>query len=88
VTTGISFNNVPVKNITISVDDDLWFKIRDAAAAQHKSMNSFIGETIARSLSGADLTAGERATRIAIQLGPAPCSWKWKRSELYEEGPS
>ena len=74
-----------MKNITISVDEEMWARIREVAATEHKSVNAFIKETVARSLPGAAMTAGERAAQIARQIGPAPKSWTWSRSEIYEE---
>jgi plasmid stability protein len=74
-----------MKNITISVDDDLWSKIRDAAASERKSMNAFIRDALSSTLPGHQMTAGERAAAVACELGPAPKSWKWNREEIYRE---
>ena len=74
-----------VKNITISVDDDLWSRVRDSAAAEHVSMNAFIRDTLSRTVRRSEESIGSRLATLAEEYGPAPRSWKWNRDEIYEE---
>jgi hypothetical protein len=74
-----------VKNITISVDEDLWSRIREAAAVEHKSMNAFIGETMGKTLRGTGSSVGQRIVALADQVENPGASWKWNREELYED---
>ncbi len=74
-----------MKRITISLDEDLWARIKKVAAAEHKSMSALIRDTLASGLHGENTTAGERVIAIAREVGPAPQSWKWNREQLYDE---
>ena len=74
-----------VRNITISVDDDLWRRVRDAADHEHVSMNAFIREVLGRTVKRPQDSAAARLAAFAEETGPAPASWKWNREEIYED---
>ncbi len=74
-----------MKNITISVDEDLWKRIRDSADGEHLSMNAFIRELLRKVIVGSDDSSASRIVALAREFGPAPTSWKWNRDEIYEE---
>ncbi len=74
-----------VKNITISVDEDLWSRVHEAAAKDRISMNAFIRSVLARSLRRPNESGGERFANLAERIGPGPNSWKWNRDEIYED---
>ena len=74
-----------MKNITISVDEDLWMRIRDSADEEHLSMNAFIRGVLRKVIVGSDDTPASRIVALAREFGPAPLSWKWNRDEIYEE---
>jgi hypothetical protein len=63
-----------VKNITISVDEDLWTRVKHAAASEHVSMNAFI-----QASPTAKLIALAESNRLEGQ------PWKWSRDEIYED---
>jgi plasmid stability protein len=74
-----------VKNITISVDEELWSRIREAAAQDRISMNAFIRSVLSRSVKTSKDSTGERVAAVAESAGPAPKSWTWNRTEIYED---
>ena len=74
-----------VKNITISIDDELWTRVRDAAAEDRTSMNAFIRSVLARTVRRAGASTGERLAALAEAGGPAPHTWKWSRTQVYED---
>lgn len=74
-----------VRNITISVDDDLWKRIRDSASESHISMNKFIGEALSRAVMRSEDSPAARIAAMAERIGPAPKAWTWNRDEIYED---
>ena len=74
-----------VKNITISVDEELWARVREAAADDRVSVNSFIRGVLARTVRRSKDSTGERMAALAEATGPAPQAWKWNRAEIYED---
>ena len=58
-----------VKNITISVGDELWKRLRDSAASEHVSMNAFIRDTLSRTVRRTQESAAARIVAIAEEYG-------------------
>ena len=56
-----------MKNITVSMTDDLALKLRVEAAKADKSLSRFMAETLERALFGA--TSDSVATRIGVGAG-------------------
>ena len=74
-----------VKNITISVDDELWSRVREAAAEDRISMNAFIRAVLTRTVRRNMASTGERLADLAEAVGPAPRTWRWSRTQVYED---
>ncbi len=74
-----------VKNVTISIEDELWQTVREAAASNRVSMNAFIRDILRQSVRRTGDSAAERFAALAEASGPAPKSWKWNREEIYED---
>ena len=74
-----------VKNITISVEDDLYRRIREAANSDSISMNVYIREALRRTVRSSSDSTGARLAALAEQIGPTPASWRWNRAEIYED---
>ncbi|AIE84716.1 hypothetical protein OP10G_1348 [Fimbriimonas ginsengisoli Gsoil 348] len=72
-----------VKNVTISVPDDLWRGLNDEAAEKRLSLNAYVRELLEREIGRKD-TMGGRLVSFAREHGPAPQSWNWNRAEIYE----
>lgn len=87
--TGTNYTNIVytnfVKNITISVDEELWANVREAAANERVSMNSFIRSVLSRTVKRSRDSTGVRLSTLAESMGPAANTWTWNRGEIYED---
>jgi hypothetical protein len=74
-----------VRNITISVDAELWKLVREAAAQDRISMNAFIRDVLSRTVKQPHESAAERVAKLALSMQPSTVHWKWNRDEIYED---
>jgi hypothetical protein len=84
INTNIVYTDI-VKNITISVDEELWANVREAAANERVSMNSFIRSVLARTVKRSGDSTGARLATLAESIGPATKTWTWNRDEIYKD---
>jgi len=82
--TNFVYTNV-VHNITISVDDELWKLVREAAAEDRISMNAFIRKALSRTVLKTEESAAARFANLAEAMTPSTVPWKWDRNEIYED---
>jgi len=74
-----------VKNITISVDDDLWTRVKHAAADEHISMNAFIQSLLANSVKRNTVSPTAKLIALSEESTQKGAAWKWSRDEIYED---
>jgi hypothetical protein len=74
-----------VRNLTVSLPEDVIDKLRVLAAEQKTSVNRFVG-TVLRNVvgeSGSDWREDHQA--LLDEIGSRPRSGKWSREEVYAE---
>jgi len=73
-----------MKNITLSMPDDLLRKSREYAEQHGKSLNKFIREILSKYIQNQQKTAIENLLRMSNQVSIKTKSVKWSRDEIYD----
>ena len=79
-----SVYTIAVKNVTISLPEHVWEKLRKKARAADKSLNAFIGERLVDEVSEAQGLFAD-LEEIARNVRGTGKPWKWNREEIYED---
>ncbi|HRK20843.1 MAG TPA: hypothetical protein PLX06_03505 [Fimbriimonadaceae bacterium] len=72
-----------MKNVTITLEPFVLEAARKAAAAQGKSLNSFLRDLISRNVQRNPGEAMEEFFELVDSIGPSARGIDWKREELY-----
>jgi plasmid stability protein len=80
-----------VKNVTISLPDEVLDKLRQRARESEKSLNAWLRDLLTREVAPADQDWQE-FRRIAKEIREEQANrlrpdWKWNREEIYEDRP-
>lgn len=70
-------------NLTLSIQDEILEKAREAAKAQGKSVNQLVREYLQQFSAQAEIEQSLQDFRSTSQKGHAK-GWKFSRDELYE----
>ena len=73
-----------MKNVTLSLPDELWEKLQDMAHKKKMSLNKWARQVFEKEVSEPD-SWYEEHRKLVEEIGPPPKSWKWNRDELYED---
>jgi hypothetical protein len=78
-----------MKNVTLSVEEDVLAAVRKYAAAHKTTVNGLVREYLGKLAAQEDRAA--RARKELLELAKAStfdpgADWKWNREELYDRG--
>lgn len=73
-----------MKNITLSIDDDLLVAARRYAKSQSISLNQLVRDLLARTAAADAKAAANEMLRVAERVQGDSKGWKWNRDEIYE----
>ena len=73
-----------MKNITLSIDDDLLVAARRYAKSQSISLNQLVRDLLARTAAADAKAAATEMLRVAERVQGDSKGWKWNRDEIYE----
>ena len=78
-----------MKNITLSVEEDVLAAVRKYAAARNTTVNGLVREYLGKLAAQEDRAA--QARKELVELAKASTfdpgkDWKWNREELYDRG--
>ena len=77
-----------MKNITLSVDDEVLAAVRRYAAGQDTTVNALVREYLTRLASQSDRAARARARlkQLSQEATFDRGSWAWNREDIYDRG--
>lgn len=73
-----------MKNVTLSLDEQLLEAAKLAAAKEGHSLNKFVQELIRRAVKPRVDTKNDSFAMIVRELKADSGGWKWNREEAYE----
>jgi hypothetical protein len=73
-----------VRNVTISLPDNVLEALRDRAKAEHMSLNAWLRDLLSKEIQQTSSWA-EDFNRIADEITAKAPEWKWKREDTYAE---
>lgn len=76
------YNEFTMKNVTISMDEDLLTRSRDFAHAQGTTLNELIRQLLRRTVIGIESDWTEGFLKVAEEVKGESKGWKWNRSEI------
>ncbi|HRK23020.1 MAG TPA: hypothetical protein PLX06_14475 [Fimbriimonadaceae bacterium] len=71
-----------MKNVTISMDEDLLLRSREFAQANGTTLNELIRNLLRRTVIGTEVDWTEGFLRVAEEVKGDSKGWKWNRSEI------
>lgn len=74
-----------VKNVTISLPDAVWARLREEAADARMSLNAYVRRQLSGPVQSHENSVGVRIARLARELGPSSVPTKFDRNAMYEE---
>lgn len=72
-----------VKNITLSIDEEILAKARAYASRQNISLNQLVRDLLERTVSRDGKAAAEEMLRVTAAIRGDSKGWKWNRDEIY-----
>ncbi|MFN3175406.1 MAG: CopG family ribbon-helix-helix protein [Phaeodactylibacter xiamenensis] len=73
-----------MKNITLSIPDELLEKSRAYAKLHGTSLNEFVRELLRRHVATSTISPTEKLLERSNSLSISTKKWKWNRNELYD----
>jgi plasmid stability protein len=73
-----------VRNVTISLPDNVLEALRDRAKNEHKSLNAWLRDLLSKEIQETSPWA-EEFNRIADEITVKAPEWKWNREDTYAE---
>jgi hypothetical protein len=74
-----------MKNVTISLPEEIWESLRERASENQKSLNKYVGE-ILEGIAGSDLKDWQRSREeLYAKFGGRKSTGKLSREEIYSE---
>lgn len=77
-------NSVQMKNVTLSLPDDLLKKSREYAEKQGTTLNEFIRNLLRQTVNPAGNDPVQKLIGHSQRLGIQTKHWKWNRTDIYD----
>jgi metal-responsive CopG/Arc/MetJ family transcriptional regulator len=73
-----------MKNVTLSIPEDLLHRSREYAAKQGTSLNEFIRTLLRKTVNPPEYDPIQKLIEHTQQMQVRTKDWKWNRTELYD----